>query len=179
MRIDNLIIENHLGLEQLALYAAVNSLAFMFPILTGSIMKFLLREVSKEGISYLIRITEIQKKYFPFLFLGILILALTSKPLIWIVYGNKFIEAVPVFVILMASYLGGVFFTPLESYFYGFHQKTILGLKLLQLCVLIIMALVLINKFRLIGIALAVLASRLTGWVILYYKSIKEIKKLA
>jgi O-antigen/teichoic acid export membrane protein len=90
-------------------------------------------------------------------------------------FGTRYAESVGIFRILMLPYLGGVFFTPLESYFYAREPMTILGLKLWQTMVVAVGSLAMIGWLHLYGVALSILLSRVTGWIFIYVRSAKAV----
>lgn len=173
MRLDNILIENLLGLKQVAIYSAANSLALVFPLITSSIMRVLMREMSKNSSYYLKKILEIQKKYFLVLILVILAVILVSPYLITFLFGPKYIESIPYFQILIVVYIGGIFFTPLESYFYNEKSKLIFLLKVVQLILLVSSSIILIPYIGLYGVAIAVVLTRIFAWIYLTKLSYK------
>lgn len=176
MRSDTLIIQYYLGDNSLGIYSAANSLSMVFPLITNSIMQVLLKETSNKGVFYLRRIMELQKKYFLFIALVLVIIELVSYYLIPFVFGQQYQQSIIFFQILILAQLGGLIFTPMESYFYSKNTKFIFYLKGLQLLIIVTFSILFINKWGLISVALAVLMSRLIGWAILTLKSTKELK---
>ncbi|MEY1639338.1 oligosaccharide flippase family protein [Tenuifilum osseticum] len=179
MRVDNFIILHKLDNYQLGIYSAANSFALFFPIITGSLMKVLLRESANQGINYLKKIIDIQKKYFIHLIIFIIIIIFTSKYLIIFFFGSKYLYSIPIFQVLSIVYIGGVFFTPLESYFFSNHQTLIMLIRILQLLIIIIFGFLLIDLFGLIGMAIAIVLSRIIAWFYFTIKSKKVIFKLS
>jgi len=171
MRADNLIIEKYLGSKELGIYATANILALMFPLITAALRNVFLHESSSQNTDFLKNILFYQKKYL-LLILGILITTiLISKPMFWILYGDRYMDAVPIFQILLIAYVGGIFFTPLESYFYSHSPNKIRNLKFIQMLIIVFSILILIKPFRLYGVASAILISRVYGWVYLNYQT--------
>ena len=177
MRIDNILIEYSLGIEKVAIYSAANSLAFVFPLFTGSIMKVLMKEISKNSLAYLDKIFFYQKKYFIYLILSIIVVYFLSPYIITLIFGHKYIPSIPIFQILSIVYIGGIFFTPLESYFYTEAPKNIFILKISQFLIILILGIIFVNVFNLKGMAFAIVLSRFFAWGYLYIKSKRIVRK--
>lgn len=169
MRADIFFIEYYLDSEQLGIYIAANSLALVFPLITSSLMNVFIQKSSNEKSDFLEKLFQSQKKYIPYLILILVALILISKPLFLILFGEEYIESVNIFRILLIAYIGGIFFTPLESYFYSHHQKIILQIKFLQMLLIIFGVWITSKWFALEAIATVIVLSRILGWVILYF----------
>jgi O-antigen/teichoic acid export membrane protein len=175
MRFDSMIIQKVLGAHELGIYSAANTLAFAFPVLTGSLMNVLLRESSKLSDTFLPRLIATQKRYLPLLLLAFAVAMICSGPLLTLLFGTRYSEAIPIFRVLLIPYMGGIFFTPLESYFYAKEPRTILWLKTGQMAVIVGGSLLLIDEFRLYGVATAIALSRILGWIWISTKSYRVI----
>lgn len=174
MRIDGLLIGKILGSQSLGIYSAANSLALIFPIITGSLMNVLLRESSNFKEAMLEKILLQQKKFvIPALLILILSMVL-SEVMITMLLGSSYRDSVSIFRILLVAYIGGVFFTPLETYFYSNKQKLILQLKFVQMILFVVLAVTLLNVFGLHGVAYAVVVNRICAWSYLYAKACKS-----
>ncbi|WP_103866236.1 lipopolysaccharide biosynthesis protein [Aquimarina sp. I32.4] len=178
MRSDSLIIQKYLGENALGIYSAANSLALVFPLITNSIMQVLLKEASNKGIDYLRRIIELQKKHFLFIVLVLIGVELLSYYLIPIVFGQEYESSVKYFQVLILAHLGGLIFTPLESYFYSKKTNLIFMLKCIQLSIIIIIPVIFVSSYGLLIMVLSVLLSRVVGWIILYNISINKLKQM-
>ncbi len=174
MRADNILIEYTLGLKAVAVYSAANSLALVFPLVTGSIMRVFMKEVSKNSDYYLGKILDFQKRYFFPLILFVVLTVYLSPFIIDILYGGKYDASVQVFQILIIAYIGGIFFTPIESYFYNEDSKLILYVKAIQLVTFILFSIILMKFFSLYGIAFAVLITRIGAWFYFSYLARKR-----
>ncbi|HBG07026.1 MAG: hypothetical protein A2075_16430 [Geobacteraceae bacterium GWC2_58_44] len=171
MRFDSLVIEKYLGSEQLGIYAAANTLALVFPLITGSLMNVLIRESAGDKESYLVRVMAGQRRYLLALGAVLAVAWGLSAPVIGLLFGDAYLASVQVFRILLIAYIGGIFFTPMESYFYSNDTRTILFLKLFQMLAVVVLSLLLIGSFGLQGVAASVVISRLLGWVYIYSRS--------
>jgi O-antigen/teichoic acid export membrane protein len=170
MRFDSMLIQKYLGPHDLGIYSAANTLAFAFPLITGSLMSVLLREMAHDP-SQLTRILAAQRKFLPYGLALLVITCASAGIVVPMLFGARYVESVGIFRILLIPYLGGVFFTPLESYYYAKEPMTILGLKLWQTIVVAVGSLTMISSLHLYGVALAILLSRVTGWIFIYGRS--------
>jgi O-antigen/teichoic acid export membrane protein len=168
MRLDNIIIDRFLGDKQVAIYAAANTLALVFPLITGSIMGVLMKEISKDSLFYLKKIIDFQKKYLLYLLGTIAAVVVISPYLIRMFFGIKYINSIPIFQILIVTYIASVFFTPIESYFYNEDAKLVFIVKLVQLIIFLGSSLILIQKFALPGVAVSVFLTRVGAWGFFY-----------
>lgn len=178
MRSDTLIIQKFLGDKYLGIYSVANSLALVFPLITNSIMQVLLKENSNKGSSFLKRILDLQKKYFIFILAILILLEFLSYYIISVLFGEEFKISVIYFQVLIVAHVGGLIFTPLESYFYSKNTKFIFYFKGIQLMIILILSITFIEILGLLSVALAVLVSRICGWIILSIKSKSELNKL-
>lgn len=177
MRFDSLIIEKILGSRSLGIYSAANSLAMIFPIITGSLMNVVLRESAGDKLEFLERVMTNQRKYFATLLVVLVTSYLLSDYIIALAFGNTYAESVDIFKILLIAYIGGVFFTPLESYFYANHPNVILVMRFIQMIALIVLSWSLIGKYGIFGVAVSVVVTRLIAWAFFYVKSCQIRKR--
>jgi len=178
MRLDNLIIEHFLGPKKLGIYSAANTLALVFPLITVSIMNVFLQKTASKKKKFIESILNNQKKYIPYLLIILILFIFLSKELIILLFGEKYIESASIFRILLIAYIGGIFFTPLESYYYTHYPNLILKLRFFQMIIVVIGMLIVINTFALIGVAIVIVMSRILGWGIVLYLSLKERRML-
>lgn len=171
MRADIYIIDSQLGSFEVGVYSVANSLALIFPLITSSVMKVLVRESSKKGIGFLVKIIEIQKKFYLHLIIVIFLVILSAKYLIILLFGVKYIDSILIFQVLITVYIGGMFFTPLESFFISNKPNQILIVRIVQLVIIVLLGLILISLFGIIGMSLTVVISRLVGWLYFTIKS--------
>lgn len=179
MRFDTLLIEKYLGSEQLGIYAAANTLALVFPLITGSLMNVLIRESAGDKENYLVKVMANQRRYL--LALGAILVAawLLSAPVIGLLFGEGYLASVQVFRILLIAYIGGIFFTPMESYFYSNQSKTILYLKFFQMLAVVSLSVALIGRFGLLGVAASIVVSRVLGWIYIYFRSSRIVATIS
>jgi PST family polysaccharide transporter len=173
MRTDNILIQYVLDIKQVAIYSAANSLAFAFPLITSSIMKVLMREISKNSELYLKKLLFYQKKYFGLAILAIAFVWIVSPYLIPFMFGEKYIPSILIFQILSIVYIGGIFFTPLESYYYTEDANIILKLRIIQLLLTVVLGVLFMRLISLPGLVIAVVVTRIVAWIYLSVKSYK------
>ena len=106
MRFGNLIIEKKLGSSYLGIYSAANTLALVFPLITTSIMNVLLREASGKKEDFLEKGIRNQKKYLLLLIIILIVSILLSKYFVVILFGNKYVDSINIFRILLIPYIG-------------------------------------------------------------------------
>lgn len=178
MRIDVFIIEYFMTLRDLAIYFAANSLAMIFPVVTGSLMSFFIQKAAQSDKTYLITLVKQQLKVAKFLPVVFLFFSLLSPLVFGILYPEDYQSGATIFTILLFSHIGGMAFSPIESYFYANRSPVILKLKVFQLITAVSMQLLLINPLGLNGVALAILISRVIGWSYVALLSYKELKNV-
>lgn len=176
MRVDLLIIEHFLGFEALGIYAASSSLALAFPLITASIMNVFLKKMSESGVEYLAVIFDKQKRLIFILPIIAMSVYLLSPYIFNLLYGERYIGGGNVFSLLVVAYLGGIYFTPFESYFYAHKPYIVLCIRFVQLLVMVLLQVLLIRDIGLIGIAIGIFFSRLISWLAITILSIKELK---
>jgi O-antigen/teichoic acid export membrane protein len=157
-----------IGFANIIIGAAANTLAIVFPLITGSIMGVLMKEISKDSLFYLKKIIDFQKKYLLYLLGTIAAVVVISPYLIRMFFGIKYINSIPIFQILIVTYIASVFFTPIESYFYNEDAKLVFIVKLVQLIIFLGSSLILIQKFALPGVAVSVFLTRVGAWGFFY-----------
>jgi O-antigen/teichoic acid export membrane protein len=176
MRVDLLIIEHFLGFESLGIYAASSSLALAFPLITASIMNVFLKKMSESGVEYLAVIFDKQKRLIFILPIIALSVYLLSPYIFNLLYGERYSGGGDVFALLVVSYLGGIYFTPFESYFYAHKPYLILYIRFFQLLAMVLVQVLLIRYLGLIGIAIGIFVSRLISWLAITVLTSKELK---
>jgi len=178
MRADVLIIEKFLGSEALGIFVAANIFALVFPLITSALRNVYLKEGASEGKSFLRSTVRAQKKILPFVVLIFLVSLSISEYIFDFTYGSKYKDSVVLFNILLVPYIGGIFFTPLESYFYSHYPKDITYLKFYQMLIIILLEIIFIQFYELIGVVIAILISRIFGWIYIIIKAKKELQKV-
>ena len=165
MRFGYLATDKLLGSDALGIFSAANTLALVFPLITTSLMNVLLRETATRKQDFLGKILATQKRYAPFLLIFMVLSIFLSRYFILLVFGDNYAQAISIFRILLIPYIGGIFFTPLQSYFYSHQAKTIMTLQFLQMLIVVAGSIILTRHFQLAGIAFAITLSRIAGWI--------------
>jgi O-antigen/teichoic acid export membrane protein len=171
MRFGVFLVEKVLGPEELAILSAANTLALVFPLITTSIMNVLLKEsAATPGREFLTAILRKQRRFLPVL-LGVLILSmLLARPMTVLLFGPGYRDAGGLLAWLLIPYIGGVFFTPLESYFYGNDQRLLMRLRIVQLGFTVLISILLIGKIGLYAIVWGTVLTRAMGWIYIFMK---------
>lgn len=177
MRFGYLATDKLLGSEALGIFSAANTLALVFPLITTSLMNVLLRETATRKQEFLSKIVNNQKRYAPYIVVILAAGILLSKTFILLIFGDKYIESISVFRILLIPYIGGIFFTPLQSYFYSHQAKTIMIVQFIQMMIVILGSIFLAGQFDLLGVALAIALSRIAGWIYISISAMVILKK--
>lgn len=171
MRSANLIVEYVLGSQALGIFAAANTLALIMPVLTSSMMRVFIREAAHDGQSMLRRIMAAQRRY------AVLVLVLAaagfwlSRPLILLVFGERYQDSAEIFRWLLLAYIGGVVFTPLESYFYANQQSMVMKVKGLQMAIITLGCYLAASYWGLPGVPAVLILARIVGWSILWTRA--------
>ncbi len=166
MRVDLIIIDRIVP-NQLGNYAAANSLALVFPLITNSLMTLCIAEKSRnqhkrsplKHRTLFLQIATATVFYFTAIQI--------SETLINLLFGEEFHNTHKIFNILLIAYIGGIIFTPIESELYIHKSSTIWKLKLSQLILLITTGYFLTTEIGITGMAWAVVASRTLAWAYL------------
>jgi len=179
MRVDVFVVEHFMTLGDLAVYFAASSLALIFPVITGSLLSVFIQKAAQSDISYLRILVKQQikvAKYLPIIFV---IFTLLTPYIFALVYPIDYQKGTTIFTILLLAHIGGMAFSPIESYFYAHKPSVIFKLKLFQLGITITLQLLLVNPLGLNGIAIAILMSRVIGWCYISFLSYKELDNVA
>jgi O-antigen/teichoic acid export membrane protein len=175
MRVDVFIIEHYMTLADLAVYFAASSVALVFPIITGSLLNVFIQKAAQSDISYLRVLVKQQIKVALYLPLVFMVFTLLAPYLFTILFPAEYQNGTTIFTILLLAHIGGMAFSPIESYFYAHKPTVIFKLKLVQLVITVTLELLLVNTIGLNGIAAAILVSRLIGWCYISFLSYKEL----
>lgn len=167
MRIDVFIIKHYLDYQSVGYYHVVFTLCSVFPLLTGSIMTVMVRELSaQEGApGTLGAILGRQLKLLPRGMIITLALVLLSRPLTELFFGARYEASVPLLQVMLIPFSLGIIFTPLESYFYSRRPNIITIMKLVQMLATIILSVLFVRAWGLVGIGYSTLLVRLIGWM--------------
>ncbi|NVJ60861.1 MAG: oligosaccharide flippase family protein [Gammaproteobacteria bacterium] len=176
LRFDLLLVAYFLSEKSVGLYHAANTLAMVFPLVTKALMSIALRESAvSERLSFLNSLKN-QNKLIPFLIITAVLVAFSSNILVKLVYGANYEDASTLFVLLTIGYIGGIYFIPLESYFYSHNQSNLLKSKLCVAVVMLSLGFILVTQIQEVGVAVAVVTSKVVGWCVIGFMVLREIK---
>ena len=178
MRLDGMLIVLLLGPVAFAAYSAANILGLAIPLLTRSLMNVAFSVASKKSTEYIHQVWQQQIKIAPYLLGVASCICLISPYLMGWLYGEKYSDGSVVFLILSLGYLGGVFFVPLESYFYAHRPKRILFYKLGSLLSLIVTGYPFIYFYGIEGAATCVLFSKVVSWCLVLRDTRTGLKEI-
>lgn len=156
-RLDIQMLANLMGAVATGLYSIPSRLASFISILAGSFSSVLAPRLAGFGNA------ESEKKYIlkslvavlP-ITAGIILWIMVAKPFILILFGDKFIESVPIFQALVAAQIPSIFTIPSSAAIIYAMKKTIyFGVySFFQLAMVFILNLILIPKFGVFGPAI-------------------------
>ena len=174
MRFGVLITERELGSQFVAVYSVANTLALVFPLFTSSMMNVLIREAAlAPKHEFVKKLIAKQRQSLPYLLPAMLGCVMILSSLVGVLFGDSYSGAWPLFALLSIPHIGGIFFSPLESYFYGNDQIFIMKFKAVEMVLMVLVSLMFISHFGLYGVALGAIISRAFGWAYLYFKAQK------
>jgi O-antigen/teichoic acid export membrane protein len=171
MRLDILMLTSMAGPAEVGKYAGASQLAMLFPLITGALTTALLpkatgireREQLRRYVKDTFRIT-------PFAVIVALPLLFFARPVVGFVFGEKYMDAVPIFTVLLLGFLLSVLLNPASLVFYSLERADLLAwLNLVQLGINFAGNLVLIPQLGGLGAALSSLAVRVFGSVYILY----------
>ncbi len=167
MRIDIFMLEAISTSVQVGYYASANQLAYLFPLITGSITTVLLPRVSQykggeELRGYVRKVFRVT----PPVLLIFVPLVIAAPFLVPFLMGADYLHSVPVFRLLIVSFTISVIANPIALTFYNLDRADILAyLNLIQLAVNVLFNLWLIPKYGAVGAAIGTLFVRVVGGV--------------
>lgn len=164
---DILLIERYLDQHQLGLYSIANQLAMIFPIIATAMSIVFLKQASEnDKIYFKEKIIKKQKYLILPSFFILLIVTIFAEDIIRIIYDVKYIESKYILIILLYIQIIGIFFTAIESYTFVHYQQKYLIIKLIQLFLFILISIILVERFNLIGILIAMGISKIFSWIV-------------
>jgi O-antigen/teichoic acid export membrane protein len=165
MRIDIFMLEAMSTSGQVGYYASANQLAYLFPLITGSITTVLLPRVSRlEGGEPLRGYVRRVLQFSPVVLLVLTPLVLVAPFLIPFLMGSEYVPSVPIFRILILGFAISVIVNPISLIFYNRERADLLAwLNLVQLVLHILLNIWLIPIYGAVGAALGTLAVRVLG----------------
>ncbi len=155
-RVDQIMLSNLLGLEKVAIYTIAFQFIYLYSIASQSITSVLMPKYnslhSKEEIISLTK--KLMKWLIPITILLFLIIP-PSKYLITFVFGDKYIDSMPVYLVLSYGMALNLFNIPLSLIVTTFNKTKLIAISgFIQLIINVGLNLVLIPKFGIIGAGL-------------------------
>ncbi|MFQ6103733.1 MAG: oligosaccharide flippase family protein [Candidatus Glassbacteria bacterium] len=171
MRLDILMLTAMSTSSEVGRYASANQLAYLFPLITGAMTTALLPKATgirerHELQKYVIDTLRIT----PFAVIVAVGLLIFAKPVIGLLFTARYLDAVPIFTILLLSFLLSVILNPASLALYTLDRADLLAyLNLAQLVVNFAGNLILIPMMGGVGAALSSLAVRVLGGIYIVY----------
>lgn len=149
------------------------------PIITGTMTTVLLPRIS------VLKTNDEIRKYFKkslkmssFVVVPLIIGIIVAKPLIIIIFGEKYIGSIGVFRILLISYMFSVFANPISLILYNYGKtKSLAIMNCLQLIINFTGNIFLIKKFGAVGAANSTTLVKIFGFIYILSKVLLIIKK--
>jgi O-antigen/teichoic acid export membrane protein len=171
MRLDVLMLTSMSTSGEVGRYASANQLAYLFPLITGAVTTALLPKATgltsrNELRKYVVDTLRIT----PLSILIALPLLIFARPVIGTLFGAGYLGAVPIFRVLLVSFLLSVILNPASLALYSLDRADLLAyLNLAQLGINFVGNLILIPSMGGFGAALSSLAVRVFGGVYIIY----------
>lgn len=129
MRIDVLMLQKLGSPVQTGLYSAASNVAMIFPLVTMSITATLMPKMDSFLRDHSVR-QFIAKagKLTRYVLLCCIVLEAASPLLIRILFGAAYVDAIPVFAILLVSYMFGIVVNPISLIYYQVNRAQVLTL---------------------------------------------------
>lgn len=171
MRLDVLMLTSMATSAEVGRYASASQLASLFPLVTGSLTTALLPKATglreKEDLRKYVRKTF---RITPLVVLAAVPLFFFAGPLVGLLFGAEYVDAVPIFKVLLAGFLLSVLLNPASLVFYSLERADLLAyLNLIQLGINLAGNFILIPSLGGFGAALSSLAVRVFGSVYICY----------
>lgn|GEM_PF-1702463 len=171
MRLDVLMLTAMSPSSEVGKYASASQLAYLFPLITGALTTALLPKATG-----LIRTSELRRyvldtlRITPLAIIIAVPLFLFAGPIVRVLFGARYLEAVPIFKVLLTSFVLSVILNPAALILYSLDRADLLAyMNLLQLGINFLGNLFLIPSMGGFGAALSTLAVRLFGSVFIIY----------
>ncbi|TSC85034.1 MAG: Polysaccharide biosynthesis protein CapF [Parcubacteria group bacterium Gr01-1014_13] len=166
-KIDQVMISHYLGLEQVAVFTVAWQLIQIFPVVYGSISSVLMPKISA-----LVNKTELiafVKRVFKWVLVGTIGIALLIYPsqyLINFLFGQKYVAAMPVYLILAYGFLLNILAIPFSMTVTIFNKTHIMAIgAFFQLVLLVICNLVFIPRYGIMGVAYTYIISLVANFL--------------
>jgi len=154
-RIDQIMISRLLGLKEVAIFTVAWQLIQFFPVIYGSITSVLMPKISSlKTKPELIAFVRRTFKWVLVGTIGIAILVYPSQYLISFLFGQKYVEAMPIYLILAYGYLLNVLVIPFSLVISVFNKTELMVISsILQLVINLVGNIVFIPLYGIMGAA--------------------------
>ena len=171
IRLDVLMLTAMAGSGEVGRYSSASQLAYLFPLVTGALTTALLpKATGLTGRHELRRYVVDTLRFTPLSILVAVPLLLFARPVVGTLFGARFIDAVPIFRVLLLCFLVSVICNPASLALYSLDRVELLAyLNLAQLGINFAGNLVLIPLYGGLGAAFSSLAVRVFGGVYIVY----------
>ncbi|MEK7172825.1 MAG: oligosaccharide flippase family protein, partial [Patescibacteria group bacterium] len=166
-KIDQVMIGHYLGLVDVAVFTVAWQLIQVFPVLTGSITSVLMPKIS--GLGSKAELNAFVWRVFKWVFvgsIGIALLIYPSQYLINFLFGQKYLAAMPVYLILAFSLLLNILAIPFSMTVVVFNKTHIMAVAtLVQTILFVVCNLLFIPRYGIMGSAYTYVISMLANFV--------------
>jgi O-antigen/teichoic acid export membrane protein len=170
-RIDIFLLMYFVDAKGVALYFAANSVAMVFPLVTRSLMNYYMQKISSSSNLEASNLLIKQLYFLPGIIIVSCVVYFSSSQIMTLIFGLNYSDGGLVLGILGIGYLGGIFFTPFEAFFYSRNAMVVLKVKVTSVVVMVTSSLLLVESHGAVGIAFGLMLAKLVGWIIItiYY----------
>ncbi len=156
-RIDQIMVSNLMGLEQVAVYSMAFQFVYIYTIAQQSITTVLMPKMN--GLKSVDEVRIFSKKVFQWLVPVVLMVGLLiypSKYIIQFIFGYKYVESIPIYLVLSYSMLVNFSAIPFALIITAFNQTRIVAISgIVQMTLNILLNFVFIPRFGTVGAAYA------------------------
>ncbi len=181
-RIDQVIISRYLGLEEVAIYAVAYQLIQFYPYIAQSITSVLAPKINGlHSVEELKAFLKRSLKWIVLIMISVGIIVYPSQYLITILFGNEYVRALPVYLILAYSLVLNLLSVPFSLVITAYNRTYLMAFSgVVQLMINIIGTILLIPRFGimgagytfLLGIVVSVVYNMVCSYYLLRYKKI-------
>jgi O-antigen/teichoic acid export membrane protein len=171
LRLDVFMLTSMRSSEDVAFYVGASQLAYVFPILTGSITQALLpKATALSSADELRSYVRGGLRVVPWALVIFVPLIFLAGPIVGILYGDQYVHSIPIFRILIVGFMISVMVNPMSLLLYTLNRAELLAiLNGLQLILNVSMNLWLIPSYGATGAAISSLSIRLLAALFIGY----------
>lgn len=166
-KLDQVMISHYLGLADVAVFTVAWQLIQVFPVLSGSIASVLMPKISR--LKNKTELVAFVKRVFKWMLvgtIGIAFLIYPSQYLINFLFGQQYVAAMPVYLILAYSLLLNILAIPFSTTVVVFNRTHIMAVAaFFQAVLLIVCNLLFIPRYGIIGSAYTYIISQVAQFM--------------